>query len=221
MQRQGSTHDCVQNERAGEPGRRSCFHKEIMHSSTAERPHPRVLSQARASVLILGLGNDILKDDAVGLRVAEAAERLLSDEPDVEVRTTTLMGLTLLDEIAERRGVVIVDAVHTGSAKPGTVHCMAPVMLKRLRAASPHFLGLGETLELGRRLNLLMPDDIAVVAIEIEDPFALGETLSPEIAGVVPPIAARVAALARSFVGDRVAAPAAKAVARRAAHAGA
>lgn len=190
-----------------------------MHSSTAERPHPRVLSQARASVLILGLGNDILKDDAVGLHVADAAGQILADDPDIEVRTTTLMGLTLLDEIAERRGVVIVDAVHTGSARPGTVHCMAPAMLKRLRAASPHFLGLGETLELGRRLNLVMPDDIAVVAIEIEDPFALGESLTPEIASVVPDIAFRVAALARSFAGHEAAPPASRSASRKPAHA--
>ncbi len=170
-----------------------------MQSSIAANPLPRATARRRAPILVLGLGNDILKDDAAGLRVAEAAGQMLAGETDIEVRTTTSMGLTLLDEIADREAVVIVDAVHTGNAKPGAVHCMAPVMLKRLRAASPHFLGLGETLELGRRLNLAMPEKIAVFAIEIEDPFALGETLTPTIAAVVPSAAAKVADLARIF----------------------
>ena len=63
--------------------------------SGGRRPKGQIVPTA--PVLILGLGNELLKDDAVGIRVAE---RLQGTFPaGVEVRATSLFGLALLDEL--------------------------------------------------------------------------------------------------------------------------
>jgi hydrogenase maturation protease len=150
-------------------------------------------------VLVLGLGNDILGDDAVGLHIADAVRIMLAGEPGIEVKATTEMGLALLDEIVGREGLLLVDAVQTGRVPAGYIHEMAPEDLPGVLATVPHFLGIRETLALGRLLGLPMPRLVEIVAVEIADPFTLGTALTPTAARAVDPAAYRVAARARAF----------------------
>ncbi len=150
-------------------------------------------------VLVLGLGNDVLRDDAVGLRIADAVRARLSGEPSVEVRATTEMGLALLDEIADRQSVILIDSVQTGHAPPGHIHEPAMEELSRVLTTAPHFLGIGETLALGRQLGLAMPRHVRIFAVEVADPFTLGTELTPEVAAAVPVAADRIAASAREL----------------------
>jgi len=73
-------------------------------------------------VLVLGLGNDILGDDAVGLNIAREIRKRLSASDPMEVRETCEMGLSLLDDIVGFEELVLLDAVQTGRAPPGFVH---------------------------------------------------------------------------------------------------
>jgi hydrogenase maturation protease len=150
-----------------------------------------------ASVLVLGLGNDILSDDAIGLRVAQAVRAQLAGHADIEVKETTEMGLTLLDEISGYDGLVLVDAVQTGRAAPGCLHEIEPGALPGVATTSPHFLGVGETLALGRTLGLPMPRQVRIVAVEVADPFTLGTDLTPAVAAAVAAATERVATVAR------------------------
>ena len=153
-------------------------------------------------VLVLGLGNDILTDDAVGLRIVEVVRERLAGEPDIEVRATTEMGLALLDEIADRESVVLVDSVQTGEAPPGTVHEIDSFELSRVLTTAPHFLGIGETLALGRLLGLAMPREVRIIAVEVADPHRLGTKLTPAVEQAVAPAAERVTEQARELLRD-------------------
>jgi hydrogenase maturation protease len=152
-----------------------------------------------APVLVLGLGNDILSDDAAGLLVAAAVRERLAGEPDIEVRATTEMGLALLDEIAGREAVVLVDSVQTGRAPPGHLHEFGPEELSTVLTTSPHFLGVGETLALGNLLGLPMPRQVRIFAIEVNDPFTLGTDLTPAVEQAVAAAVERVAAQASEY----------------------
>jgi hydrogenase maturation protease len=184
-------------------------------------------------VLVLGLGNDILSDDAVGLAVARTAARLLEGNPGIDVRATTEMGLALLDEIAGREAVVVVDSIQTGSAPPGTIHDFSQAFsaacsgvsrtgagalaeggiqpstfgLSSGVATAPHFLGLGETLAFGRLLGLEMPRAVRVIAIEVADPFTVGTRLTPAVERAVPAAAERVAEAALAVLDFEAARP--------------
>lgn len=148
-------------------------------------------------LLVLGLGNDILTDDAVGLLVARAVAAQLKDHPEIAVHETTEMGLALLDEIADFDALILVDAVQTGRTPPGHIHECDIADLPQVTATSPHFVGVGETLALGRRLGIAMPERVRVIAIEVADPFTLGTQPTTAVQKAVGLAVDRVIALAR------------------------
>ena len=131
--------------------------------------------------LVLGLGNDILTDDAIGLKVVREVGRRLGSNAGVDVRETMEMGLALLDFIVGYEALVLVDSIQTGRAAPGHVHDMTQEHLKALPGRTPHFLGVKETLALGRQLGLAMPERFKILAIEVQDPYTVSAELSPAL----------------------------------------
>lgn len=162
------------------------------------------MSETPHKILLLGLGNDILTDDAIGLRIVREARRNLAGLPSVEVRETMEMGLALLDFIAGCRALVLVDSIQTMKAPPGFLHEFGAADLKMLPASTPHFVGVGETVALGRKLCMPMPDQIRVFAVEVQDPFTVSEALTPQLAGVFPQLVERVTETVRQMAADYV-----------------
>jgi hydrogenase maturation protease len=155
-------------------------------SSEMPGPAPRFL--------LLGLGNDILTDDAVGLHVVRQLRPMLVGRASIDIRETTEMGLALLDFITGYRAVVIVDSIQTGKAPPGFLHELDASALNQLTGRTPHFVGVSETLALGRQLGLAMPEQVKIFAIEVEDPFTLGTDMTPALQSALPGIIERIAA---------------------------
>ena len=143
-------------------------------------------------LLLLGLGNDILTDDAVGLHVVHELQRELADHPSIDFRETTEMGLALLDFITGYRAVAIVDSIQTGKEAPGFLHELDATALNQLTGRTPHFVGVSETLALGKHLGLPMPEQVRIFAIEVEDPFTLGTALTPALKAALPSLVARI-----------------------------
>ena len=156
-------------------------------SNTSELPGPV------RQLLVLGLGNDILTDDAVGLLVVQELRSKLAGHPSIDIRETTEMGLALLDFITGYRTVVIVDSIQTGKASPGFLHQLDATALHELTGRTPHFVGVSETLALGRQLGLAMPERVRIFAIEVEDPFTLGTALTPALQSAMPGIVQQIA----------------------------
>jgi hydrogenase maturation protease len=150
----------------------------------AASPAPRLL--------VLGLGNDILTDDAVGLYVVHELQRELAGHPAIDFRETTEMGLALLDFITGSRAVAIVDSIQTGKEAPGFLHELDAAALSQLTGRTPHFVGVSETLALGKQLGLAMPEQVRVFAIEVEDPFTLGTALTSALQAALPVIVERI-----------------------------
>ena len=140
------------------------------------------------TLLILGLGNDILTDDAIGLHVARLLREELAEHPEIEIRETTEMGLALLDHLTGFPAAVIIDSIQTRRAEPGFIHRLEPDSVKQLSGRTPHFVGVGETLTAGRQLGLEMPQTVRIFAIEIADPFTIGANLSPSLSQALPSI---------------------------------
>jgi hydrogenase maturation protease len=155
------------------------------------------MSDDPGRILVLGLGNDILTDDAVGLVVAQAVRERLADDEGIDAKWTTEMGLSLLDEITGYAGLILVDAVQTGKLPPGQYREVEVGDLSLLPSATPHFLGIGETLALGRLLNLPMPECVRIFAIEVEDMRTLGTQLSATVRAAFPDVVEAVLIAAR------------------------
>jgi hydrogenase maturation protease len=140
------------------------------------------------SILVIGAGNDLRRDDAAGL---EAVRRLRNAGVRVLEARGDLAGLA--DAWTAEDSVFVVDAARTG-APPGTVHRFEaastplPAVFAR---GSTHAIGVAEAVELARALGRL-PRSLVVYGIEGSD-FAHGEGLSPAVAGAVAEVAARIA----------------------------
>jgi hypothetical protein len=72
--------------------------------------------------------------------------------------------------------------------------------LTQLTGRTPHFLGVSETLALGRQLGLAMPEQVSIFAIEVADPFTLGTSLTPALQTALPGVVARVRAAVQSLL---------------------
>jgi hydrogenase maturation protease len=128
---------------------------------------------------VLGLGNELLGDDAVGVIAARQVGQDLAGQ--VEVIETSVYGLGLLDVVLGCRQLIIIDAVKTGKVPPGTVLQIDPATLDQVIAPSPHYCGLPEMRVLARTLNLDFPGQIAIFAMEIADGSRLETKLSREV----------------------------------------
>lgn len=136
--------------------------------------------------LILGIGNTALTDDGVGCKMAKRLKKRLRGRSGITVKETALSGLSLLDEITGYERLIIIDAIQTRGGKPGTIYKLSPSDFKTGRMAIIHDLGLVSTLELGRKLEMDMPREVVIFAIEAKDMATFSEKLSPEVEKAVP-----------------------------------
>ena len=136
--------------------------------------------------LILGLGNPILSDDGVGLRVAEELKGRL-DQPEVTVEETSMAGLSLLDMLLGYDRAIIIDAIQTVGGQVGQVYLLTPEVFDATRhATSPHGVGFATAIELGSRLGLALPQQIVIFAIEVADVSTFSEECTPEVRRAIP-----------------------------------
>jgi hydrogenase maturation protease len=138
--------------------------------------------------LVLGLGNPILTDDGVGIRVAlKAKERCRRD--DVTFAEASVGGMRLLDVIRGFDRLIMVDAIQTGEGRPGDIYRLRPDSSKvTLHTNSSHDLSLPGALALGRGMGMSLPkdSDIVIIAVEAEDVLSFGEECTPDVSVVIP-----------------------------------
>ncbi len=140
--------------------------------------------------LVLGLGNELLADDAVGILAARELSEPLGDQADVV--ESSLSGLALLDLFIGYQRAVIIDAIYTGRAAPGTITRLGREDLSQVLAPTPHYAGLPELFALARRLELEFPQEIIIFAMEVADPLTVGGTMTPAVRRALPELVEQV-----------------------------
>lgn len=136
--------------------------------------------------LVLGFGNPILSDDGVGIKVAHEVVNQLNN-PQVTVAETSAAGLSLLDSIVGYDKVIIIDAIQTEKGEAGQIYRMGTADFSLTKHfSSPHQINLATALELGKMLNLAMPREITVFAVEAEDITSFSEECTPEVEKAIP-----------------------------------
>ncbi len=141
-------------------------------------------------ILVLGLGNELLSDDAIGILAARALRERLKDQADVV--ESSLSGIALLELFIGYERAIIIDAVKTGCRAPGTISELSPSDLSSVVAPSPHYAGLPELLALAERLHLDFPKEIKIFAIEVEDPYTIGRALREPVQNALEELTQRV-----------------------------
>jgi hydrogenase maturation protease len=147
---------------------------------------------AIGKTVVLGLGNHYLRDDGVGIRVAEELKRRNLGEGTL-VQAHQTFDLWLLSEFSGASKLVIVDAVKSGSA-PGTIteYEVAPRPGPLSSLPGLHSLELHDLIDFASRMGLLT---CPVTIIGIEPKVCeVGEGLSQEVERAIPEVVALVAA---------------------------
>ncbi len=165
--------------------------------------------------LVIGLGNPILTDDGVGVKVAYAVEKALkvtgtsrkngSDESYratsdshqiIDVTEASAGGLRLMEMMIGYDRVIIIDALTTVDAPPGTIHQLALSDLEAIsptqHSASAHDASLVTALDSGRRMGLPLPNDISIYAVSVENIIDFGDTPTPAVERAIPQVTAAV-----------------------------
>jgi hydrogenase maturation protease len=131
---------------------------------------------------VLCLGNELLGDDGVGPAVADELRR--AGVADVVTRSRS--GTQLLDDLDGVDRLIVIDAVQSGLAQPGTVWHWEEGDLLAAPSAAPHGLGLLETLDLARVMGLAAPREVKVIAVEAGDCQTMGAPMSPAVRAAIP-----------------------------------
>jgi hydrogenase maturation protease len=143
--------------------------------------------------LIIGLGNPLLRDDSVGLRIVQKLKGILSERPDIEIVEDYWGGLRLMEQMVGYDRAIIVDAICT-DAPSGTIHLLSPNDIPTQRSASAHDVNLPTALEFGRKAGAHLPatENILLVGIEASDVQTFQESLSPEVEAVLPQVVEQI-----------------------------
>ena len=151
-----------------------------------------------AAPLVIGIGNILLRDEGVGVRVVMELERRvaqghLAAPPGTRFVDGGTLGLELLPMLTDASALVLVDAVNLGGP-PGTVSVLRGEEIEGTLAGhvSPHQVGVADLVAAARLMGV-MPRDSSLVGIQ---PAAIdiGLDLTPQVEAAVLDAMTRVGA---------------------------
>ena len=127
-------------------------------------------------ITVLGVGNILLKDEGVGVRVVEYLDRHYEFGENVQLVDGGVLGVGLVGVVSDSDVLIVVDAVQNRS-RPGTLHRLAGDQVPRrvLAKQSMHQLDLPEVLALCAAIDKnpqvvvlgIEPEDIATMDLEL------------------------------------------------------
>ena len=147
--------------------------------------------EQNTQIVVLGLGNILLRDEGVGVRVIEELQKRYDFSPSVKLIDGGTAGFGLVTEIEGCRKLLVVDAVKAGN-EPGTVYKFksGDITVTIPQTLSVHDLGFFEALEQWKMLGI--NPEVIFFGIEPEDMNSWGFDLTPSIQNKLPKLVALV-----------------------------
>ncbi|MEW6261873.1 MAG: HyaD/HybD family hydrogenase maturation endopeptidase [Thermodesulfobacteriota bacterium] len=136
-------------------------------------------------LVVLGIGNILMSDDGVGVRVAQELDKTWDFPAEVEIVDGGVLGLSLLSVLESAGRLIVVDAVRLGG-RPGDLYRLPWEELKaRTRYKdSLHQIDFVETMAV---LPLIgTPPPTIIIGVEPADVETFSLNLSPVVAGRLP-----------------------------------
>lgn len=154
------------------------------------------------TTLILGLGNILMTDEAVGAEVIRRLEAETDPAAPLRFIDGGTLSFTLAEHIGDCPRLIVVDAAAMGDA-PGSVRVFEGEDMDRqlrVHARTVHEVSLADLLDVARLTDSL-PTRRALVGIEPEV-IDWGEQPTPTVAAAVPVAIARIHALLAKWDAD-------------------
>ena len=144
--------------------------------------------------LIVGLGNPILTDDGVGVKVAYAVEEALSPNipENIDITEASVGGLRLMELVEGYDRAILIDAIMTTDHDYGTIHRMTLDDLREItptaHSASAHDTSLVTALDAGKGMGMKMPTEFEIIAVEVENVMDFSDEPTPAVAAAIPKV---------------------------------
>jgi len=132
-------------------------------------------------IIVAGLGNPLMSDDGIGIRIVQILSRKKNDFPTVEFRDIGLSVHGVIHAIAHRKTAILVDCAFMGES-PGVIRRFETKDVVSKHSRSPmdiHGADLFDIITLSRRLGEC-PSHVIIFAIEPAD-VSPGQSLSPDL----------------------------------------
>ncbi|ADG81633.1 HyaD/HybD family hydrogenase maturation endopeptidase [Thermincola potens] len=145
------------------------------------------MATADKKILVLGVGNILLKDEGVGVHSLKELESY-NLPSNVRLHDGWVAGIDLLEVIQEADKLIVIDAVDA-QAEPGAIFRFAPHQVETMvkgHKTSLHQIDLFETLKIAKFLDKCPETVIIGIQPKLID---WGLELTPEIRAVLPRVA--------------------------------
>ncbi len=132
---------------------------------------------------LIGLGNPIVGDDAIGIKVVEYIRDTYSLPEFVEIiEDVSLAGIGLVEIFRGYEKIILVDSIQTGKYAKGTVvHLQSDDFASALHISDYHNMDFFTALEFCNQMYNDIPKDIAILGIEIINVLEFSDELTPVI----------------------------------------
>jgi hydrogenase maturation protease len=156
--------------------------------NTVPQPDQR---RHKPRITLLGVGNILLKDEGVGVRVIERLSRDFTFAENVHLVDGGVLGMRLMGVVSDSDVLIVVDAVRNQQA-PGTLYRLEGDQVPRrvLAKQSMHQLDLPEVLALCSAID--KTPEVIVIGVEPEDMTTMDLELTATIAAKMDDLIAMV-----------------------------
>jgi len=136
-------------------------------------------------ILVIGIGNPLVEDEGVGVRIAEILMQSWDFPPRVTVMDAGTMGMGMLQLFRDFDRLVIIDALDGTGEPPGTVMHMDPEDLATSQVLhSLHDIKLSDVL-LNAELMGIKPE-VDFIGIQVGSMRELVTDMTPEVEAALP-----------------------------------
>jgi hydrogenase maturation protease len=149
----------------------------------------------RKKTLVLGLGNDILTDDGIGPQLVGDLAGMFTAS-DIVFDIASCGGLEIMEYIKGYKKVIFIDAIRTAEGRPGDVYYFDPSGFRETAHLSNlHDISFLTALRMGKMLEIDIPAELHIIAVEIIDDQTFNKGFTPKVAELYPTILNEVSGL--------------------------
>lgn len=168
-------------------------------------------------IAVVGLGNPILTDDAVGIRISETVQQKIkrinltkdskgekeSPAPvSVRVFQDEVGGWDIIDLVEGFDILILIDAMTDRALKPGELRWYPGRVFSSIRLSGIHSMDVFSALEFAGKHGIKVPQKVLVLGVGVKDIHTFSEQCTPAVAEAIPKGAAEVIKQIRALIKE-------------------
>jgi hydrogenase maturation protease len=138
------------------------------------------------NVVVVGLGNSVLTDDTIGLKISQRVKNELKNMEipfgiEVKVLENEAGGWSIIDTVEGADTLILIDAILDKSLKPGGIKWYSPgKIFSSVRLNGHHNMDIFSAMELARKYHLKIPESVYILGVGTKDVSTFSEECTRE-----------------------------------------